>query len=74
MHVKDNDAVSNYVTALTTGGQTAAIKFDTSVGNHGRFTLIQTTPDGKWFGCYITDSPNENDNTFKAELVLDTTQ
>ena len=74
MHVKDNDAVDNYVTELTTGGQTARIVYDKSVGNHDRFTLIQTTPDGKFFGCYIKDSTAENDNTFKAELVLDTTQ
>lgn len=74
MHVKDNDAVTNYVTALTTGGQTASIIHDVSVGNHGRFTLIQTLPDAKRFACWIIDSPNENDNTFKAELTLDTSQ
>ena len=74
MHVKDNDAVTNYVTALTTGGQTAAIVYDRAVGDNDRVTVIHTTPDGKYFGCFIIDSPNENDNTFKGELVLDTSQ
>jgi len=74
MHVKDNDAVTNYLTALTTGGQTAAIVHDINMGNNSRVTVIRTLPDGKYFGCLITDSPNENDNTFKGELVLDTSQ
>jgi hypothetical protein len=74
MHVKDNDAVTNYLTALTTGGQVASVVYDRGLGTHDRFTLIQTLPDGKYFGVFIKDSINENDNTFKGELVLDTSQ
>lgn len=74
MHVKDNDAVTNYLTALTTGGQTASIVYDRGYGDHDRLVLIGTLPDGKFYGCFIKDSPNENDNTFKGELVLDTSQ
>lgn len=74
MHVKDNDAVTNYLTALTQGGQVAHVVYDRALGDNDRFTIIQTLADGKYFGCFIIDSPNENDNTFKGELVLDSSQ
>lgn len=73
MHVKDNVGITNYVTALTTGGQTAHIVYDLAVSDHDRFVLIQTLPDGHFFGAYIADSPNTNDNLFKGQLSLDTT-
>lgn len=73
MHVKDNIGITNYLTALTTGGQTASIVYDKALGDHDRFVLIQTLPNGLYFAAFIKDSKNTNDNLFKGAITLDTT-
>ncbi len=73
MNAKDDSYVPVYVTALTTGGQVGHIVQDINFSDDSRFTLIQTLPDGHYFGILIKDGTDAATIVFKGQLSLDST-